>query len=272
MRRADRARAHDHLPGCAGLGRRPVAQVADARAAAVRNLQAGNHAAGVDGQVRAAHRGGQVGIRRADPPPAGDGQIGPRHPVLPGAAEVIAGRAAELEEGPGERDRNGVPVRSGDRGDLDRARHAAQRRVAALGVLAAPQVRQQVREPPAGRPARGPAVIDRPVAADVGHGVDRAGPAQRPAPRVGHRPGIGLGAGDISPVRRAAQQVGPGVRHGHGAGPLRAAGFQQQHPGTGILGEPGGQHAAGRARPHDDVVELRHGLPSTAVTRRSSPR
>ena len=53
VRRADRARAHDHLPGGVRLGRGPVAQVADARAAAVPHLQAGDQAAGVDGQVRA---------------------------------------------------------------------------------------------------------------------------------------------------------------------------------------------------------------------------
>ena len=219
--------------------------------------------------------GCQVGISRADPLPAVDGQVGPAHALLPGAAEVIGDRAADLGQGLGERDRDRMPARLRDRGDPDRACRAAQARVAAGGVLAAPEVRQQVRISPAGRPARGPAVIDRPVAAHVRHGVDRAGPAQRPAPGVGHRPGIGLRAGDVSPVRRGAQQFRPRVRHGHRPGPRRAAGFQQQHPGAGILAEPGGQHAAGRAGPDDDVVELGHRIPSVWVpgpaTGRSSP-
>ena len=53
-------------------------------------------------------------------------------------------------------------------------------------------------------------------------------PPSAPAPQVGHRHGIGLGAGDISPVRRAAQQVGSG-RAGHDSAPAyRYAGAPSQ--------------------------------------------
>ena len=278
VRGADRARAHDHLPGGVRLGWRSLVQVADARTAPVPHLQAGDQAAGLDGQVRAGQGEGQVGIGRADPPAAGDGQVGPGHPLLLRAAEVRGHRAADAGQRRSERDRDRVPAGLGDRADPDRAAGPAQRRVPARsrGVLTAPEPGQQLLVPPPGGPGGGPAVVDRAVAADVGHGVDRAGPAQAPAPGVGHRPGIGLGAGEAGPVRRGAQQGGPGVRDGHGRGPLGAAGFEQQHPGAGVLGEPGGQYAAGRARPHDDVVELGHGVSfhgrSGAVTGPSSPR
>ena len=186
-----------------------VAEVADAGAPAAPHVQAGDQAAGLDGQVRAVQGGPQVGVGRADPPPAGDGQVGPGHPFLLIAAEVIGDRAAERAQGLGERAGDRMPAGFGDRGDPDRAAGAAQRRVAAVGVLAAPEVRQQVRESPAGRAGGGPAVIDRPVAAHVRHGVDRAGPAQPPAAGVGQGPGLGLGGGDAGPVRRSADQFGP---------------------------------------------------------------
>jgi len=210
LRRADRPSAHDHLTGRMRLGLGAVAQATDAGAPAVLHVQPGDQAADLDGEVWAVQGGHQVGIGRADPLPV-DGQVRPGHPVLLPAAEVPGGRAADRGQGRGEGDRDRVPVRFGDRGDPDRAAGAAQCRVAAFGVLAAPEIRQQVRESPAGRPARSPAVVDRPGAAYVRHGVDRAGPAQRPAPGIGHRPGIGLRAGEAGPVRRGAQQFRPGV-------------------------------------------------------------
>ena len=51
LRRADRARAHDHLPAGVRLRRYPVAEVADPGAPAVPHVQAGDQAAGLHGQV-----------------------------------------------------------------------------------------------------------------------------------------------------------------------------------------------------------------------------
>jgi len=138
------------------------------------HVQAGHQAAGLDRQVRPTPGGPQVGVGRADPLPAVDGQIDPGHALLLRAAEVIGHRAADLSQGLGERARDRMAVRLGRRGDPDRAAGSAQRRVAADGVLAALEVRQQVRETPADRPGRGPAVVDRPVPAHVRHGVDDA--------------------------------------------------------------------------------------------------
>ena len=60
-------------------------------------------------------------------------------------------------------------------------RGSAQHQVAAFGVLAAAEVGQQVLPSPAGCLARRPGVVDRPVAADMGHraviGPEQAGPA-----------------------------------------------------------------------------------------------
>jgi len=91
----------------------------------VPHLQAGDQAAWLDGQVGTAPGGRQVGIGWADPLPVGDGQVGPGHPFLLPAAEVIGGRAADLGQGCGERGRDRVPVRLWDGGDPDRARGAA---------------------------------------------------------------------------------------------------------------------------------------------------
>ena len=105
-------------------------------------------AAGLDGQVRAAHDGSQVGVRRADPLPAGDGQVDPRHPLLPGAAEVIGNRAADAGQGSGERGRDRMPGRRGHRADPHRTRGTAQRRIAVV-------VRLRVRSRCAGSRAAG---------------------------------------------------------------------------------------------------------------------
>ncbi len=208
LRRADRARADDHLAEGVRLGQFPVAQVADAGTAAVPHQQPGDQAARLDGQVRAVPGRDQVGVGRADPLPAIDGQVDPGRPFVRRAAEVPGGRAADLGQGRGEHHCDRMPVPFRDGGDPDRARGATQRRVPAVGVLAAPEVRQQVRISPPGRPGRGPAVVDRAVAADVRHGVDRPGPAQDPAPGIGDRPASSSStrAPGSSPSRAASTQ------------------------------------------------------------------
>ena len=58
---------------------------------------------------------------------------------------------------------------------------------------------------------------------------------------------------------------------------VAAAGLEQQHPRGGVLGQPVGEHAAGRPGAHDDVVEarLRHRrsiCPGFNAARRCLPR
>ena len=89
-----------------------------------------------DGEVRAAQGGAQVGAVGADPPPAGDGQVGPGHPFLMAAGQVAGRREAERAQRLGERAGGRVPAGFRDRGDPDRAAGPAQRRVTAVGALA----------------------------------------------------------------------------------------------------------------------------------------
>ncbi len=67
---------------CACCSAAVVAEVRDAGAPAVADEQAGDQAAVKDGEVRPAQRGPQVGAVGADPPSAGDGQVGPGHSLL----------------------------------------------------------------------------------------------------------------------------------------------------------------------------------------------
>ena len=121
LRRADRARAHDHLTSGVRRDRGAAGQVPDARAPAMLYVQAGDQAAGLDCEVGAVPGGCQVGIGRADPLPDGDSQVGPGHPFLAGAAEISGHRVADLGQGGGERDRDRMPAWLGDRADPDRA-------------------------------------------------------------------------------------------------------------------------------------------------------
>src|SRR6185437_2156457 len=87
------------------------------------------------------------------------------------------------------------------------------------------------------------------------------GPAEHPAPRIGHRPGIGLRGGGPAPVRLAAEDAGPGGRFGEFWPVGQAACLQQQHPRGRILAEAGGEYAPGRAAADDDEVVAAHRLP-----------
>ena len=123
---------------------------------------------------------------------------------------------AERAQRVGERAGHRVPAGLRHRGDADRAAGAAQRRVAAGGMLAALEVRQQVRESPPVRSVGRPRVVDGAVPAHVGHRVDRAGPAKPPAAGIGQLAGVGLGGG------RPAQSAAEPISSGHAAGSAMA--------------------------------------------------
>ena len=196
--------------------------------------------------------------------PAGvDGQVGPGDALLAAAGQVTSDGVAQGDQRLGERGGGRVPVSLGNGGDLDRAAEPAQGTVSvAVGVLAAPEVRQQPGKPPAVRAGCFPGVVDPGVAAHVGHGVDRAGPAQHLPSGVAHRPGHGLRDGDAAPVRLAAGQLRPAGRSIDDVGRAGVPRFQQQDPDAGVLGQPGCQYAPCCPAADDNEVVVLHCFPS----------
>jgi len=70
---------------------------------------------------------------------------------------------------------------------------------------------------------------------------------------------VGLGLGVVAPVEHAARvRAAEAERNVDPRMAVAAAGFEQQHRGSAGLGQPVGQHAAGRAGTDDDVVMSLH--------------
>src|SRR5262249_47603973 len=95
------------------------------------------------------------------------------------------------------------------------------------------------------------------VAADITHGVDRRRAAQRLAAR--HRcdavVAVGLRLALEAPIDLlVAEQVGHADRNVDPPVFVLAAGLEQQHADVGVLGQPVGEHTAGRSCSDDDVV------------------
>ena len=141
-----------------------------------------------------------------------------------------------------------------------------------LGFLALPAFRfaeigQAVVPRPAAVAELGPVIVILGLAADVDEPVDRRGAADHPAARIDDGAAVGAGIG------LGAEFPGQGVvvEHLEEAGrdvdqrvPVLSARLDQQDFGVGILGQPVGQHATGRARPDDDVIRL-HALHSRGL-------
>src|SRR5439155_25721633 len=129
----------------------------------------------------------------------------------------------------------------------------------ALGLL---EERQAVFPRPAAIAELGPMVVILGLAADVDEAIDRAGAAEHAAARIDDFALL---------IRLGLEPPGQGrmVEHLHKAGrdvdqrvPVAPARLDQQHLGVRILGQPVGEHAAGRAGADDDEIRLHLSTPS----------
>ena len=285
LRRGDRAAADQHLAARARLPHLVALQPGHADGAVALKQHPVAQGAGAHRQVRALARRVEVGQRGAAAPPVGGGGAVHRaEAFLTVAVQVVgagvAGLLARAHEGLEQRADVGLR-----RGDVQRALAAVPVVGALVAGLGLAEIGQAVGVAPALQAGLlRPALVVHRVAADVDHAVDQRRAAQALAAALRHAPPahVRLGLGDVGPVVGGALQR-VGQRGGHLRAPVEppvgAAGLQQQHRHVGILGQPRGQHAAGRASADDDVVELvgqgvlldlRHGEPS--FRRRTSPR
>jgi hypothetical protein len=121
--------------------------------------------------------------------------------------------------------------------------------------------RRRLGRPPARVSRRLPVGEIRGQAADIDHRVDRRRAAQqlaaRPVDGASVKPRLGLGA--EPPVHaRVVEQPAIADRHPHVETPVGSAGLQKQHVVAAIRAQPLGQHATGRARADDDIVDHVH--------------
>jgi hypothetical protein len=171
-------------------------------------------------------------------------------------------------------------VAGGRIGDVQRAARGVILAGAALLVLGAAEIGEDIVPGPALAAQLPPTIIIRPLSAYVEQGVYRGGAAEH-APA---RPDMLAPAGarvrlrHVEPVDLRVLQrlriadgkmdpeVGEELRRLFKR-PVVAAGFQQQHARAGILAETRGEHAAGRTRADDDIISLERARPQ-----RSSPQ
>ena len=210
-------------------------------------------------QVRPLQRRAQIGARGAGAAAAAAGLLAPADAVAGAGRQVVDVLAvfeADLLAGLDHRraDRRPVRLRGEERPVL--AAHLAALALPALGLA---EIGQAIVPRPAAIAELRPVVVILGLAADVDQPVDRGGAADHPAARIDDRAAVGAGIG------LGAELPGQGlvVEHLEEAGrdvdqrvPVAPARLDQQDFGAGILGQPVGQHAAGRARADDDVIRL----------------
>ncbi len=146
-------------------------------------------------------------------------------------------------------------------GNWLRAADAVEIVGAALLVLRFLEIRQDVVIAPAQVAALAPAVVILVLAANVKQAVDRTRSAQHLAARLKHRspfqPRFGLGL--VHPVDGLfLEQLAISERHmDPGIGVFRA-GLKQQYRILSVRAQTIGEHASGRTRTNDNVVEFRN--------------
>ena len=255
----DGAATQNHLTRGAHLHANPVVHHLNTdRTRRVRAFKqhAGGQGAGAQEQVGALHGGAQVGHRGAPAPPLVNRHVHRAKAFLAVTVHVlgsgIAGLLTGLDEGFVER----VLASPG----------AHVQRAAVAAVVVAPfgpcfglaKVRQAIRVAPIVQAmAMGPALVIQGVSADVDHAVDRGGAADHLATRAVDAPVVheGLGLGLVQPsVARVGHGVGKTRWHVDEQVVVHRARFQHEHAHVGVLAQAVGQHAAGRAGTHDDVV------------------
>ena len=233
-------------------------------AAAARDLDADRARAveqdPVDAGVRehldvAARDGGtEVGDRRRAAAAVALGDLEAPGALLGGAVEVVVARDADLLAGVDERldDRVHRPA-------LAHAQRPADAVVAvraALVVLGAPEVRQDVLVGPAVVAQRRPLVVVGRVAADVDHRVERARAAEDAAARqvVAAEVEPRLGLGEQRPVEVARQVQPEAERHVDVRVVVGRPGLDHGDAHVRVLAQAVGHDAAGRSCAHDHVV------------------
>src|SRR4051812_6500787 len=260
LRRADRARAEEHLTLRAHrlLAAAAVAQHHPDGALALqrdpRDVRARAHL-----EVRAVPRGAQVRVGGRPAAAVALGDLHERRAVLLGAVVVGDARDADalggLQEAPRQAARRALVH------DVQRPADGVVLGGAALVVLGLEEVGTDVLPPPAARALGLPQVVVQRPAADVQHGVHRARPAQGLAARDEQRAPVAvrLGLGAVVPVQLGVELLGE-ARRDHDVGvAVLAAGLDEQHPDGRVLRQPVGEDAAGRAGADDDVVHGGHG-------------
>ena len=204
--------------------------------------------------VAARDRWMQIGDRGAAAPPVALGELEAPGALLGGAVEVLVVRDADLAGGldPGLDDR----VHRAALADAERAADPVVVARAALVVLGALEVGQDVLVAPAFEAHRRPLVVVGAVAADVDHRVERARAAEHAAARQVVAPVVEprLGLTEQRPVPVARQVRAEGERHVDLGGVVGRARLDHRHLDVRILAQAIGHHAAGRAGADDHVV------------------
>ena len=247
LRRAESAAAKDHLAPRPHLFAGPALPVGDAGGAlALEQHPLGAHL-GQHGQVLArVHHRVQIGGRRRTafavarrPVELGDRVVA--ETLVVAGVEILAAAVLQarrrLDEGLGDRARAFLAA------DMQRAAGAVMVIGPGLVVLGAPEIGQHAVPVPALAAQIGPVVVILAVAAHVEHGVDRAGPAERPAARLIAPPPVQprLRHGVEGPVvdlamARQDRHHGSGRAHQDAVAP--AARFQQADARLRILAQP----------------------------------
>src|SRR5262249_45549374 len=109
-------------------------------------------------------------------------------------------------------------------------------------------------------PATGPLVVVGAVSADVDLHVDRRAAAEPLAAGNEDRAVVQLSLGlrEEAPVVPTTQELRPGGGDAHVSVQPGGTRLEEQRAHAGVLGQPVGEHAAGRAGADDDVVVAVH--------------
>jgi hypothetical protein len=255
LRRIDDAAAQQHLALGPGRPRFAAQDMLDPDRAARVEHDAVDARAGLDGEVGAAQRRPQIGLGGAAAPAVADRLLHPPKPFLLGA--VVVGRLRHLQRRAGREAGLDQRVRKGRGPHGERPVAAAIVAGAGLPCFLPAEIGQHLGMGPALAPRRGPPVVIAPVAANIGHRVDRRRAADHLAAGALDAPPVEsrLRLGEVHPVVQPLfEDAAPADRDLDPRVAVPAAGLQQQHPGLGILGQPPRQGAAGGAGADDDVV------------------
>ena len=256
-RRAESARGHNHFAPGLGLQLHPRAPIGHTHRLQAVEQQPGGLAMVQNVQVAPGFHRLQKGMRGAVALACADIELqhaGTR--IALRAIEVGVGRDARLRAGRDKISRRRVHVAGVDNAEL--AAQAAPAGVACRARLYGLEVRQHIRPGPAAHAELRPFVVVLRLAAPEHHAVDQARAAQPLAARRIDAPVVQLlfRLGLEAPVvRPAIEHLGGARRHPRPQTLGMPAGLQQQHFAAGVGREPVGQHAAGRAAAHNDVVE-----------------
>ena len=258
LRGADRAGGEDHLVPRPGDGHRgPAAQLHAADPVAA-DLEAEGGCPGQDGQVRAPRGRPQERIGGAPPAPLLLGHLDGRDAVGRAVVVVAVGVVAEVAGGADHQ--LGQRARAAQRRDVEQPAVAVRGARSGFVMLGADEVGEDVVPAPAlAAGVVAPAVIVGAMPTDVEHRVHRARAAERLAARHvdGASVAAGLRPGRVVPVELRPELLSECGRDLDLRRSVAAAGFDQQDLGAGVA-EPVREHAPGRSRTDDHIVEVAH--------------